>query len=442
MNIVSNNSNNSLGKIRCAIYTRKSCEEGLEQEFNSLDAQRMAAESYIASQSGQGWVLIPKYYDDGGFSGGNLERPALQNLFADIQAGKIDCVVVYKIDRLTRSLLDFSKIIEIFDNHNCSFVSVTQSFNTSNSMGKLMLNVLLSFAQYERELTGERIRDKFESSCKKGIWMGGNLPLGYDLRNRKLIINENEAKIIKTLYREFLETGSITETARKLNQLQFTTKNWISTKGKVHKGNKFDVKNVRNILDNPLYMGKIKHKNNIYDGQHEAIITEEVWNQAQNIFKRRDKVILPKSRITSIPLLKGLITCGNCDSKMTPNYTDKKGKKYRYYSCIKQMRDIDSLCQIGSVSANEIEKLITERILEILRKPEIITHTISSLTGQISESDVINYFKNIEKIWDELFPIEQARIINLLVKEVIVSNDGIDLRIFKTGLNSLASEIN
>ena len=435
-------------KIRCAIYTRKSCEEGLEQEFNSLDSQRVYAENYIASQNGEGWVTLPTYYDDGGYSGGTLERPALQRLLTDIKKDKIDCVVVYKIDRLTRSLLDFGQIVQIFDTHNCSFVSVTQSFNTSNSMGKLMLNVLLSFAQYERELTGERIRDKFESSSKKGIWMGGNIPLGYEVEDRRLLVNEDEARIVRSIYQEFIKTGSILETARKMNQMGFTTKQWVSSKGNIHKGNKFNIKNVRKIIDSPLYKGKIKHKDNIYNGRHEAIVSEETWQKAQDVFKRRNAVQLPESRVTSPPLLKGLINCGMCGSKMTPNYTSKKGKKYRYYSCIKQMVDVGSACQVGTIPAKEVEKTVTNQILEILKKPEIIVQTIMAANNddqnqenRISESEIINYFKNMEKIWDELFPVEQVRIINLLVKQVIIAEDKIDLRIFKEGIKSLASEI-
>ena len=236
-------------KIRCAIYTRKSSEEGLEQEFNSLDAQRLAAESYIASQQHEGWVLAPGNYDDGGFSGGNMERPGLKRLFADIKEGKIDCIVVYKIDRLTRSLVDFSKIIELFDENNVSFVSVTQSFNTSNSMGRLMLNVLLSFAQYERELTGERIRDKVEASKKQGMWMGGTPPLGYSCEDKKLQILDEEAKTVRIIYQKFLETGSVTSVAREMNKHGFHTKSWISKTGKLHGGGKFDKKNIQRILE-------------------------------------------------------------------------------------------------------------------------------------------------------------------------------------------------
>lgn len=432
-------------KVRCAIYTRKSCEEGLEQEFNSLHAQRLAAENYISSQSGEGWVLLPEYYDDGGYSGGNLDRPALQKLLSDIKEDKIDCIIVYKIDRLTRSLLDFAQIVQIFDSFGISFVSVTQSFNTSNSMGKLMLNVLLSFAQYERELTSERIRDKFDASKKKGMWMGGNIPLGYDLADRKLIINEHEAEVIRLIYNNFLKTNSITETVRSINNSGFTTKNWVSRKGVTHSGKKFNNNAITRILKNPLYVGNIECKDSVYSGMHEAIVTSEIWNKTQDIFEKskKEKVVLPISRLTSPPLLKGLVNCGVCGCQMSSTYTSKKGRKYRYYVCSRKIRYGETECKVGSISAKEVEEMATKQILQLLKKPEIIVQTIanSSKENNISEAEIINYFQNIEKVWDELFPVEQVRIFNLLICQVIITEGSVDLRILKEGLHSLASEI-
>jgi site-specific DNA recombinase len=429
-------------KIRCAIYTRKSHEEGLDQQFNSLDAQRLAAESYISSQIHEGWVLLPNYYDDGGYSGGNIERPALKRLFADIKENKIDCIVVYKIDRLTRSLLDFAGIIDLFDEHKVSFVSVTQSFNTSNSMGRLMLNVLLSFAQYERELTGERIRDKFEASKKKGMWMGGNLPLGYDAKDRMLHINENESKIIRSIYDDFLKTHSITETTRSSNKAGFTTKNWISSKGKLHNGKKFNKNAVERILKSSLYAGKIEHKGKIYQGLHEPIISDEIWAKTQNIFaiNKQQKINLPISRVSAPPLLKGLMICQECGCKMSTAYTNKKGKKYRYYICSNKHRGRNEECKVGRIAANEIEDLVKTQILKILKKPEIVVQTISQAKNEISQVEIVNYFQNIEKVWDELFPVEQVRIVHSLIEKIVINKNGVDLRIFKEGLTSLASE--
>lgn len=428
-------------KIRCAIYTRKSSEEGLEQEFNSLDAQRLAAESYIASQQHEGWVLAPGNYDDGGFSGGNMERPGLKRLFADIKEGKIDCIVVYKIDRLTRSLVDFSKIIEVFDEHNVSFVSVTQSFNTSNSMGRLMLNVLLSFAQYERELTGERIRDKVEASKKQGMWMGGPPPLGYICEDKKLKIMEEDAKIVRIIYQRFLETGSVTTIAREMNKQGFHTKSWISKTGKLHGGGKFDKKNIQRILENPIYAGKIKHKDKVYEGQHKSIIDDKMWQKAQDTFKRYDRPVGVGVRVSSIPLLKGVMTCGECGGRMIPTYTNKKGKRYRYYICERKHKGRNDNCSVGRLSAGEIENLVVQHITQILKKPEIIVQTITAAAGKVPEMEVVEALKSIEVVWEELFPIEQARIVKLLIKEVVVTKDGLDIRIFKDGLNTLSQEL-
>ena len=431
-------------KKRCAIYTRKSCEEGLEQEFNSLDAQRLSAENYILSQEHEGWVLDPTSYDDGGYSGGTLERPALKRLFNDIKAGKIDCIVVYKIDRLTRSLADFSEIIKILDEYNVSFVAVTQSFNTANSMGRLMLNVLLSFAQYERELTGERIRDKFDASCKKGMWMGGYIPIGYDLKDRRLIINEDEAKIIRILFKTFIETTSVTDTFRELNNLGFKTKTWIASSGKIHKGQRFNKSSVRRILTNELYIGKINHKGNIYDGLHKAIIDDETWKKAQDLLTNKiPKIQTPNSRISQAPLLKGMMNCGICGSQMTPTYTSKNGRKYRYYICQAKFKGNNEECSVGRIPAKEAEELVTDQVLNILQKPEVVSGTIASNEEEsINQNQIIESFQKIDKVWDELFPPEQARIINLLVKDIIINPDGMNINIYQQGLNSLNEEIN
>ncbi len=430
-------------KKRCAIYTRKSCEEGLEKEFNSLDAQRLSAENYILSQAHEGWTLVNEHYDDGGYSGGSLDRPALKRLFNDIKAGRIDCIIVYKIDRLTRSLSDFSEIIKILDEYNVSFVAVTQSFNTANSMGRLMLNVLLSFAQYERELTGERIRDKFAASCQKGMWMGGSIPLGYDLGDRRLNINENEAKTIRILFNTFIKTASATETFRELNHLGLKTKTWVSSSGKIHKGNNFNKDSVRRILTNELYIGKINHKGNIYDGLHSAIIDDETWKKAQDLLKNSNvtKVYKPTTRISQAPLLKGIMNCGICGNKMTPTYTSKNGKKYRYYICQAKLKGNNEECEVGRIPAKETEELVINQVLNILQKPEIISQAISSKDGDLSQNQIIQSFQKINKVWDELFVSEQARIIHLLVRDVIIKPEGININIYKQGLNSLNNEI-
>jgi DNA invertase Pin-like site-specific DNA recombinase len=439
-------------KIRCAVYTRKSREEGLDQSFNSLDAQRLAAENYIASQISEGWVLLPDYYDDGAYSGGNTDRPAFQRLLKDIKDKKVDCVVVYKADRISRSLFDFTNILNLFDEHKVSFTSVTESFNTATASGRLMLGMIMSFAQYERELASERVRDKIGASKKKGMWMGGNPPLGYDIDDKKLIINEKEAKIITALFNKFIETESVTETARDLNLSGFTTKIRISGKGRLQKGGKFTKKNVRSMLENPVYAGKIQHKDQVYDGLHKAIIDEQTWQEVRDIFSGRStknqqenpspRISIPLKRITTAPLLKGIIKCGNCGRYMIPTYTTKRGKRYRYYLCSSKAVGNNESCLVGRISAGEAENLVTSQVLILLKKPEFVVHTISQSINRIPQSIVINSLKQIEKVWEELFPLEQARIIHLLIKDIVVRPDGLNIRIFKKGLTSLTTELN
>ena len=283
---------NEKPKIRCAIYTRKSSEEGLEQEFNSLDAQRLAGESYIKSQEHEGWIALEDRYDDGGYSGGNMERPALTKLLEDIKEGQIDLVIVYKIDRLSRSLIDFLKMIEVFEKYNVNFVSVTQSFNTANSMGRLMLNVLLSFAQYEREITGERISDKIRASKEKGMWMGGYAVLGYKAVDKKLEIEPTEAIIVRSIYESFIKSGSVLATAKKVNKLGYTTKVCTYKSGRVVGGKPFDRNTIRDILENPLYIGKVKYKDKLYEGKHSPIIDDDLWNKVQKTFARKISLLI------------------------------------------------------------------------------------------------------------------------------------------------------
>lgn len=373
--------------IRCAVYTRKSCEDGLEQEFNSLDAQRLAGENYIASQVNENWRLISKHYDDGGFSGGNMERPALKELFADIEAGQIDMVVVYKIDRLSRSLFDFSKIVALFEKHNVSFVSVTQSFNTSNSSGKLMLNILLSFAQFERELSGERIRDKFAASLKKGLWMGGCVPLGYEVKERNLVINKEEATIIKFIYDKFIETESYFLVTDLLNRAGYRTKVRSLKSGQTTGGGPFQPNAVLHILKNPYYKGCVTHKGQVYPGKHEAIIPEEKWKLIQEIFKKNGN---QKNHKYTPALLTGLIRCGCCDVPMSSTCCVKKTKRYRYYTCSRQLKYKTCPSEHKSVPAGMVEEQVVNEIVRILRSPEILVHVnkLAEENHEINRKDV------------------------------------------------------
>lgn len=315
--------------VRCAIYTRKSTEDGLEQDFNSLDAQREASLAYIKSQHHEGWRAIKKMYDDGGISGATLNRPAIKQLIKDVETGQIDTVVVYKVDRLTRSLADFSKLIELFDKHNVSFVSVTQQFNTTSSMGRLTLNVLLSFAQFEREITSERIRDKIAASKKKGMWMGGLPPIGYDIQEKKLVINETEAKTVRQIYSLYLELENVRLVKEECDRFSIRTK--VRYYGDKKKGGtRLSRGHLYSLLKNPLYVGKVKYKNELYDGQHDAIIDLALWEDVQNILNSHAIDRKRDYNQTQINLLRGMIYDEDKNLLKT-NYTIKGGKKYRYY---------------------------------------------------------------------------------------------------------------
>ena len=315
---------------RCAVYTRKSHEDGLDQEFNSLDAQSEACKAYITSQTGLGWKLREQQYDDGGISGGHMDRPGLQAMIADIKAGLIDVIVVYKVDRLTRSLTDFAKLVDVFDAHDVSFVSVTQAFNTTTSMGRLTLNVLLSFAQFEREVTAERIRDKFAASKKKGIWMGGTCPLGYRHEDRKLYIREGEAKIIKRLYHLYIDHKNVRSVKAEADTQGFTTRLRKRKSGEVVGGKPFSRGHIYRILTNPIYRGMIQHKDKIYEGEHEAIIHQDVWDQVQSILKTNAVNRKTIGNSKSNMLLAGLLY-DDQGNRLVPHHANKKGRRYHYY---------------------------------------------------------------------------------------------------------------
>src|SRR6202040_891452 len=320
----------SIKKARCAIYTRKSSEEGLEQAFNSLDAQREACAAFILSQKHEGWTVLSALYDDGGFSGGTMERPALKKLIADIEAGQIDVVVVYKVDRLTRALSDFAKLVEVFDRRGVSFVSITQQFNTITSMGRLTLNVLLSFAQFEREVTGERIRDKIAASKKKGMWMGGLVPLGYDLEDRKLVPNPKEVALVSKIFSLYVEMGCVRKLAERLDCEEIRSKVWITRTGARLGGATFARGALYNLLRNRLHIGEIRHRDQWYAGEHKGIVPRSLWDRVQaqlnnNLRKRSNRV---RERASS--LLTGLVE-NEQGTRYTPSFTVRRGRRYRYY---------------------------------------------------------------------------------------------------------------
>ena len=377
--------------VHCAIYTRKSTEEGLDQEFNSLDAQRESAEAYIASQSGEGWVCLSGRYDDGGFTGANTERPALRRLMADIEDGKVDCVVVYKLDRLSRSLLDFARLLGLFEQHSVSFVAVTQQFSTATSTGRLVMNVLMSFAEFERQIISERTRDKIAAARRKGKWAGGHPVLGYDIdpQRFKLIVNGDEAERVREIFLLYLEHQALVPTVRVLNERGWTTKQWTTRKGKERGGRPFDKNRLHKLLTNVVYLGKVRYKDEIHEGEHDGIITPEVWQRVQQILVRNGRTGGAAVRNKYGALLKGLLRCAPCGCSMGHTYSSKNGtKRYRYYVCLGAQKRGWHTCPSKSVPAEEIERLVVEQIRAIGRDPSLIAATIRQARKQTKEQIV------------------------------------------------------
>ncbi len=421
-------------KLRCAVYTRKSSEEGLEQEFNSLDAQREACLSYIASQKAEGWQAVGDWYDDGGYSGGTLERPALKRLIADIEARRVDIIVVYKIDRLSRALMDFARLVEVFDRNSVTFVSVTQSFNTTTSMGRLTLNVLLSFALFEREVIGERIRDKFAASRKKGMWMGGFVPLGYSVEDRKLVINEAEAAIVRSIFKRFVKLGSATKLTQELAAANTRNRyGKLIDKGAIYK-----------LINNRVYVGDAVHKGTAYRGEHEPIIDRALWDQVHELLKESPRKRASRNRTRTPALLKGLIFAPG-DVPMTPTHTRKGGKLYRYYISTSALRSgLPTACPVKRIPANEIEAAVVGQIKLMVQRPEIIVATWRAARSGVqglTERQVREHLQRFDEIWHELFPAEQARLVQVLVARVDVSPEGAEVTLRTDGLTSLMQEL-
>ncbi len=500
--------------LRCAIYTRKSHEEGLDQEFNSLDAQRESAEAYIESQKLQGWRVIPTRYDDGGFSGGTMERPALKQLLADIDAGKIDVIVVYKIDRLSRSLLDFMKMIELFNEKEVSFVSVTQHFSTTDPTGRMFLGILITFAQYEREVIGERIRDKVAAAKRRGKYCGGVPPLGYDVDRdqKKLVVNTEEAKQVRLIFKRYVQLGSAQQVAKELNELGHKTKSWTTKKGKERTGSEWNTGQVYRLLKNRLYLGEIAYKGKNYPAEHDALIDQKLWDQTQALLSENHRAKSTKARVKTISPLSGVIRCGHCDCSMGITYTKKKDRRYSYYVCEKDQKRPVSQCPLKRIPSGDVEKVVLEQLSAVFRTPTLVAKTyftareleneernrlesehsdlkeklkatqaealalmsadgtdpeafaqlkeanrrVGELSAQlapivarlnamkkgaITESDVSSAFQSIEVFWEDLFPLERNRLINLLVERIEIQKEGIDMTLKTNGLTSLVSEL-
>ncbi|SHN73538.1 Site-specific DNA recombinase [Bradyrhizobium erythrophlei] len=422
-------------KLRCAVYTRKSSEEGLDMDFNSLDAQRESCEAYISSQKAEGWAFVSDRYDDGGFSGGTLERPALKRLLADVAARKIDVIVVYKIDRLSRSMLDFLNLVELFERHGVTFVSVTQSFNTKDAMGRMALNILVTFAQFERELIGERIRDKVAASRKRGKWMGGWTPLGYEVRDRKLIIHEQDAERVRAIFRRFVQLKSATLLARELVAAGATNRyGHVLDKGVLYK-----------LLHNRVYIGEAVHKGTSYPGEHEPIIDRALWDQVHSILKVSPRTRAGRARAQTPALLRGLLFGPDCAAMSPTNARKKGGRLYRYYySQTAMKRGGGADCPIRMVPAAEIERIVLGQIRHLIRTPEVIVQTwraAKKLGHEVTEREVRSALAEFEELWDELFPAEQARLMELLVQRVDLYPDRLDIALKIEWLTSLHSEL-
>lgn len=437
-------------KRRCAIYTRKSHEEGLEQEFNSLDAQRESGEIYISSQKHEGWILLPHKYDDGGFSGATTERLALMKLLADIEAGQIDMVVVYKIDRLSRSLTDFVQLLELFERRGVAFASVTQQFNTANSMGRLILNVLICFAQFERENIAERIRDKVSASKRRGKWLGGIPPMGYrvDPATKRLVIVEVEAKIIRDIFHRFLQTRSPDTIARELREKSITTKTWTSKAGRTRQGKPIYRSQIHKILNQNLYVGEIAYKGENYPGEHPAIIGRELWDQVHAVLGKHLPTRPTQNRAIIPGFLKGVVRCGHCGSKMTMSYTRKRGRMYRYYRCVKVAKGTVDACPVSQVAAGDLENETIKHLRRVFRSPAILalanqeSQKIAAADGiKIDYITVLEALRSVDQVWEELFPVEQERLVGLLIDRMVIGLDHSQMHLRLNGFTDLSAEL-
>ncbi|WP_374681452.1 recombinase family protein [Accumulibacter sp.] len=427
---------NTAAPKRCAVYCRVSTDERLDQSFNSIDAQKEAGLASVASQRAEGWIPVSDDYIDPGFSGGNLERPGLKRLVADIEAGKIDVVVVYKIDRLTRSLVDFSRLIEVFERHKVSFVAVTQQFNTTTSMGRLMLNVLLSFAQFEREVTGERIRDKIAASKAKGMWMGGPLPLGYDVENRLLVVNEVEARLVRRIFKDFTRCRSTTDMVRELTADGQTTKS----------GRPLSKQMLYKMMHNRIYRGEILHKGTHYRGQHQAIIDQDLWDAVHAILaeNNRQRALETRQRRQPPSLLLGLFFTQDGE-RFQPAFTRKaNGKMYRYYVPIRKVRFGAKATSAGRLPAEPIEQLVLAQVYAALKAPEVVQSvcdTVAATTPEVTEPEVVLALRRLGDVWEQLFPPERQRIVHLLIDRVTLRNEGIEITWRDVGWATLVGEM-
>jgi site-specific DNA recombinase len=434
----------SRAPVRCAVYTRKSSEEGLDQEYNSIDAQRDAGHAFIASQKHEGWIAVADDYSDPGISGGTLERPGLKRLMADIERGRIDVVITYKVDRLVRSLSDFFRLIEVFERHKVAFISVTQQFNTTSAVGRLTLNMLLSFAQFEREVTGERIRDKIAASKKKGMWMGGMPPLGYDVKDHHLIVNPKEAALVRRIFKGFVELGSPTLLVKQLEAEGATSKAWTTQEGQFHPGRTINKTAIYKLIRNRIFLGEMRHRDTWYPGEHKPIINQELWDKAQAIIavdpKRRGNATRAK-----VPfLLKGLLFDANGRALQPWQTRKKSGRLYRYYISTRELKEYAGASGLPRLPAEQLETIVVEQLRKIMRTPTFlaeITRQATSLDPSLDEAQVTVATTQFERVWTQLQPEEQQRVVRLLIEKIVVATDSLEIRLNELGPTELAREL-
>jgi site-specific DNA recombinase len=416
--------------VRCAIYTRKSSEEGLEQPFNSLEAQHEACRAFVLSQRHEGWAVLANRYDDGGFSGGSMERPGLKQLLSDIRAGKVDTVVVYKVDRLTRSLTDFAKIIEIFDSHKVSFVSVTQHFNTTTSMGRLTLNVLLSFAQFEREITGERIRDKIAASKKRGMWMGGLVPLGYDCVDRRLVINPAEANTVREIFRQYLRLGCVSKLRQLLERQQIRSKVRKSSAGLVSGGASYSRGALYHLLNNRIYLGEIVHRKESYIGQHQPIVPRDLWNKVAALLRENNQAHRNGKSQSTPSLLRGKLFDAS-GVRFTPTHSVKNGKRYRYYTSQTVVRHAGTKPTITRFPAQELDRFVLSQVHLLLQKPGKCT---AGMKEASSKDAAAERAKDLATEWPTLEASKQHEIVGSILKRVTIGQTTVWIEIDRNTL--------
>ena len=414
-------------KKRCAVYCRKSTDENLLTDFNSLDAQREAAENYIASQRANGWVCLPTRYDDGGFSGGNTNRPALQQLLKDCENGLVDIILVYKIDRLSRSLTDFADLSKKFDEWGVQFVSVTQEINTATSAGRMMLNILVTFSQYEREVITERVRDKMAASRKKGKWVGGKVPFGYVVDNKRLVVFEEEAKIVRAIFQRFIEIQAPKLIAGELNAAGYRTR----------QGQPWRRDHIYRILNNHTYIGEVKYKDAVCKGEQEAVVSREVWDRTREILKSNRPDSDARDRLGIIAPLKGVLRCGHCGCAMMPTYSNCGNKRYYYYQCYQDNQRKHHDCPIHQIPAEDVELLVRLQVRKILSDPGLVMQ-FAEKSG-LNTVEVLEFFK--EEFWNELSPGEYNRMVHLLVEKAVVWKDRLEIEMKTDGIKSLVEVI-